>query len=107
MLLRPILILWDTYLRRHSTKMATFTCYYHPMAIFACYYRAMATYTYYYGLRSISWQQNEVYFACSKKTRFSMKKINLNPNPFEVKVKHSLLYRNILTFHSTKNHTYF
>ena len=36
----------DTYLRRHSTKMATFTCYYHAMATFTCYYHAMATFTF-------------------------------------------------------------
>ena len=37
----------DTYLRLHSTKMATFTCYSHAMATFTCYSHAMSTFTCY------------------------------------------------------------
>ena len=34
-------------LRRHSTKMATFTCYSHAMSTFTCYSHAMSTFTCY------------------------------------------------------------
>ena len=67
-----------------AITMATFACYYHDGDI-TCYYHAMSTFTCYYHamatfitmlLRPISFRQNGLYSVYSKKSRFSMKKMN-------------------------------
>ena len=75
MLLRPILLLCDTYLRRHSTKMATFTCQYDALATLTCYYSLFRVdrmgYTRCIVRKAVSYEKKEL--------------ISQNSEPFEVK----------------------